>query len=92
MYIVAIAWMYVVVLMSLAEATSPQGTILGAIVTFILYGIIPLSILMYILGTPARKRALRVREEEILKEQTSVQPDQGRLPAASPVTPEREKS
>ena len=59
MYLVVIAWMYVVLLMSLAEALSSQGTVLGALVTFILYGLLPLSIVVYILGTPARKRALK---------------------------------
>ena len=58
MYLVVIAWMYVVLLMSLAEAFSSQGSLLGALVTFVLYGIVPLSIVVYILGTPARKRAL----------------------------------
>ena len=58
MYLVVIAWMYVVLLMSLAEAFSSQGSLLGALVTFVLYGVLPLSIVLYILGTPARKRAL----------------------------------
>ena len=34
MYLVAIAWMYVVLMMSVAEATNANGTVLGAIVTF----------------------------------------------------------
>ncbi|MDH4393024.1 MAG: hypothetical protein QE285_16580 [Aquabacterium sp.] len=59
MYIVPIAWMFVVVLMTVAEATSSQGTVLGAFFTFVLYGLIPLAILMYVLGTPARWRARR---------------------------------
>lgn len=59
MYLVVIAWAYVVVLMSVAEAFSPQGSWLGAIFTLLLYGVLPLSIVVYILGTPARKRALR---------------------------------
>lgn len=58
MYLVVIAWFYVVVLMSLAEAFSSQGSVLGALMTLVLYGVLPLSIVVYILGTPARKRAL----------------------------------
>lgn len=65
MYLVAIAWIYVTLMMALAEATNPTGSILGAVITFILYGILPLSILMYILGTPQRKR--RLREKEVLQ-------------------------
>lgn len=58
MYLVVIAWLYVVLMAALAEATSNVGTVLGAVVTFVLYGLLPLSIVMYILGTPGRKRAL----------------------------------
>lgn len=63
MHIVAIGWMFVVMLMTLAEATSPTGTLLGAAITFVLYGVLPLSIVLYILGTPGRKRARRRAEE-----------------------------
>ena len=59
MYLVVIAWMYVVLLMALAESFSPQGTVLGALFTLLLYGALPLGVVVYILGTPARKRALR---------------------------------
>lgn len=62
MYLIAIAWIYVVLMMSVAEAISSQGTVLGAVITFIFYGVLPLSILMYIMGTPGRKRARRAAE------------------------------
>ena len=62
MYLIAIAWIYVVLMMSVAEASSSQGTVLGAVITFIMYGVLPLSILMYIMGTPGRKRARRAAE------------------------------
>ena len=62
MYLVVIAWLYVTVLMAVAEATSPTGSVLGAIVTFGLYGLLPLSIVVYILGTPGRKRKIHARE------------------------------
>ncbi|ABM33051.1 hypothetical protein QRO11_11315 [Paracidovorax citrulli] len=63
MYLVIIGWLYVTVMMAAAEAASPQGSLLGAAVTFVLYGLVPISIVAYILGTPARKRALREREQ-----------------------------
>lgn len=63
MYLIVIAWFYVTLMMALAEAASPQGSILGAIITFVLYGLLPMSILVYILGTPARKRRLKARRE-----------------------------
>lgn len=64
MYLVIIAWLYVVLMMALAEALSSQGSVLGAVFTFVLYGLLPLSIVVYILGTPARKRARARREAE----------------------------
>ncbi len=62
LYIIAIGWLYVALMMSVAEATNTTGTVLGAIVTFVLYGLLPVALLMYILGTPARRRAHRARQ------------------------------
>ena len=62
MYVVVIAWIYVVLMASVAEAVSSTGTVLGAIVTFLLYGLLPLGIVVYIMGTPGRKRMLKARE------------------------------
>lgn len=62
MYIVVIAWFYVVVLMAVVEAASSNGTMLGALITLVLYGVLPLSIVLYIFGTPARKRKLHAQQ------------------------------
>lgn len=62
MYLVAIAWIYVVLMMAVAEAMSPQGSVMGAIFTFLLYGLLPLAIVLYILGTPGRRRAIKAAE------------------------------
>ena len=64
MYIVAIAWIYVALMMGVAEATNTNGTVLGGIVTFILYGILPTSIIIYIMDSPRRKRVRLAREHE----------------------------
>ncbi len=56
MYLVAIAWIYVVLMMSVAEVMHPDGTLLGAIVTFVLYGVLPLSIVLYIMGARLRRK------------------------------------
>ena len=64
MYIVAIAWIYVALMMSVAEATNTNGTVLGGIVTFILYGILPTAIIIYIMDAPRRKRVKLARERE----------------------------
>ena len=68
MHIVAVAWIFVVGLMALAEATSTQGSVLGAAFTFLLYGALPLAIVLYIMGTPMRRRARRLRELRELHE------------------------
>ncbi len=62
MYLVAIAWIYVALMMAVAEATNSNGTVIGAIVTFVLYGVVPASIVMYLLASPARNRARKARE------------------------------
>jgi Na+-transporting methylmalonyl-CoA/oxaloacetate decarboxylase gamma subunit len=64
MHIVAVAWMFVVVLMALTEATSSQGSLLGALVTFVLYGLLPLAIVLYLMGTPVRRRARKAAEAQ----------------------------
>lgn len=62
MHTVAIAWMFVVLLMALTEATSTQGTVLGAFFTLLLYGLLPLGLVLYLMGTPMRHRARRAAE------------------------------
>jgi hypothetical protein len=69
MYLVIIAWMYVVLMMSVAEATSTTGTLLGAVVTFFLYGVAPAALLAYLMGTPARNRAIKKSNTTVLAEQ-----------------------
>lgn len=97
MHIVALGWMFVVVLMAAAEATSSQGTVLGAIVTLLLYGVLPLSIVLYLMGTPMRRRARRRAEAGLHGENepaaapSSPQGDGSGHPAGAPLAPEREK-
>ena len=64
MYLVVIAWMYVVLMMSAAEATSSNGTVLGAIVTLLLYGVAPVILVVYLMGAPARNKAIKKRDAE----------------------------
>ena len=59
MYIVAIAWIYVVFMMSITEQTAVAG-----VMTFLLYGVIPLSIVLYLMGTPKRKRNRQRAEQQ----------------------------
>ena len=95
MYIVPIAWLYVALMMSVAEATNTTGTVLGAIFTFLLYGLLPVALMVYFMGTPARKR--RIRAQEMAEREAAIaahvaaaasaQPDAGGQTAADPVAP-----
>jgi len=90
MYIVPIAWLYVAVMMSVAEATASNGSLLGAIITFVLYGLLPVGLILYFMGAPGRKRAIRAREAAEL--QASRQPDAGsQAPTDTPVAPVRKE-
>ena len=64
MYIVPLAWLYVALMMAVAEATSSQGSLLGAFFTFVFYGLMPIGLVLYFMGTPARRRQRLAREAE----------------------------
>ncbi len=82
MYLIVIAWMYVVLMMSVAEATSSNGTLLGALVTLVLYGVGPVVLVVYLMGAPARSKAIKQREAEArARHSASAGPD------ASPAIP-----
>lgn len=95
MYLVAIAWIYVVLMMALAEALSSQGTVLGAVFTFLLYGVLPLSIVLFIMGAPARSRARRAAESVAPVAEApaaaSAAPDGGGMATGDAVAPERKE-
>lgn len=75
-YLVVIAWFYVALMMSLAEAFSSQGSVLGAIVTLFLYGIGPIALVVYLMGTPSRGKARKAQEQQEVQAQL-LQPDAG---------------
>jgi hypothetical protein len=85
MYLIVIAWIYVVLMMSVAEATNSNGTLLGALITFVLYGVGPVLLVVYLMGAPARSKAIKKREAEARAQRAapeqdagpSVQPDAG---------------
>lgn len=96
MYIVPIAWLYVALMMAVAEATASNGTVLGAIITFVLYGLLPIGLVVYVMGTPARKRANKARERaELAAAQAAVSgvaPDADRLPTTDTVAAVRKET
>ena len=91
MYIVPIAWLYVALMMAVAEATNTNGTILGAVITFVLYGVGPVLLVVYLMGAPARRRAIKAKEAAELAQANSVSPDADRHAATDTVTPVRKE-
>jgi len=93
MYLVVIAWIYVALMMAVAEANHPAGTVLGAVFTFVLYGVGPVALLIYLMGRPARRAARRQREAEAQAAAApgSGSPDGGGEPAADAVPPVRKE-
>src|SRR5688572_2737534 len=97
MHLVVIAWLYVALMMAVAEATHSNGTVLGAVFTFLLYGLAPVALVVYLMGAPARRKAIRAREaaerEAAMQAGTpSAPPDAGGETAADAVPPVREKT
>ncbi|MGQ0711222.1 MAG: hypothetical protein ACT4NV_15915 [Rhodoferax sp.] len=88
MYLIVLAWAYIVVLMAATEATSSTGTMLGAVFTLLLYGVLPIGLVMYIFGTPARKRALRAAQaaQDTAAADAQNMPEASALPALDPDT------
>ena len=75
MYLIVIAWIYVVLMMSVAEATNSNGTVLGAVITFVLYGVLPAALVAYLMSAPARNRAIKKRNaDEMARHVASLTP------------------
>ena len=83
MYLIVIAWIYVVLMMSVAEATNSNGTVLGAVITFLLYGLGPAALVAYLMSTPARNRAIKKRQAEETAQYLADSPHPG-APSHSP--------
>jgi TRAP-type C4-dicarboxylate transport system permease small subunit len=64
MHIVAMAWIYVVLMMSITESSAIAG-----IMSFLLYGVLPVSIILYLMRTPQRKRK-RAAAEKLARDST----------------------
>jgi small-conductance mechanosensitive channel len=88
LYIVAAGWLYVVLMMSITERSIAAG--LG---TFFFYGVVPLSVILYLLATPSRRRAAKARQQarlDALARESVGNPDHGaQVVNDALVTPER---
>lgn len=97
MYIVPIAWAYVVVIMAAGDSSAFNG-----VMTVILWGVLPISIFVYIFGTPKRRRAraqadyqaqLAAQEQPTPPDLTEpTDPSISKLPAAHPLLADGDKN
>lgn len=51
MYIIAIGWLYVTVLMALTEPSAVAG-----VLSFVFYGLVPTALLLWLFARPARRK------------------------------------
>ena len=72
MYIVAIAWLYVTLMMAATESNLVAG-----LLTFLFYGLFPCALFIWLFSTPQRRRNRIARDEavsEIANEASVEQP------------------
>jgi hypothetical protein len=70
MYIIAIAWIYVTLLMAATEHSITAG-----VLTFIFYGLLPCALFIWLIGTPQRRRNKLARQIPESVEEPFSQPD-----------------
>ena len=83
MLIVTIGWLFVVGLFALAHATAPEGTWLGAAITLIAMGVLPVALLVYLTLASSRRKRSRAG--------SAVDPDGSGHAPGDAVAPEREE-
>ena len=88
MYLILVifGWLYVALMMAVAEATATQGTLAGAVFTFFAFGVAPVSLIAYFMFRGARRKA-----RERAAGQASNAPDSRGEPAAHAVAPVRKE-
>jgi len=83
LHIVALAWLFVVILMAAAEGM--RNGIFPALLTLLFYGILPLSLVLYILATPARRKR-RARLERETREAQEMPAQGAQQPSTEPAS------
>lgn len=63
MHIAAVGWIYVTLMMAITEETVVAG-----IMTFFLYGVLPTLIIVYLGGSPQRRRRNEVARLRMMQE------------------------
>ncbi len=63
MHIAAVGWIYVTLMMAITEET-----VIAGIMTFFLYGVLPTVIIVYLGGSPQRRRRNEVARLRMMQE------------------------
>lgn len=70
MYIIAIGWLYVTLLMALTEAS-----IVAGVLSFVFYGLAPTALLFWLPGTKARRQRSAKRSAAVAGDEFAHAPD-----------------
>jgi hypothetical protein len=79
MYIIAIGWLYVTLLVAINEAS-----VIAGIISFLFYGLLPCGLLLWISGSKVRRQRRAYREHLAASQQaaTDAPPSSGEADAA----------
>lgn len=102
MHIVVIAWLYVALMMAVAEGSNTTGTVIGAVFTFLLYGAAPVALVVYLMNAPARRKRIRQMEQAQQESaraigrfeatNSNIEPDTSGESSTDPVAPMRKET
>ncbi len=81
MMIVAIAWIYVVGMMSIAESS-----IVAGIMTFLMYCVLPLTIILYVMDAPRRRQKINHAAAQQKIADTAATTETAAVEAAAPTS------
>ena len=70
MYIIAIGWLYVVLMMAITETS-----IIAGLMTFLFYGLVPLAVFLWLFGTPQRRRSMTAKQHAGKPDGSDTKPD-----------------
>jgi hypothetical protein len=87
MIVVAVGWLFVVLLFALVQWVSPRGSPLVALLLVFGAGVAPLALVLYVMGAPARRRR-RLAEAGA----SGPDPDAGGHAPGDAVAPKREEA
>lgn len=92
MLVIAVAWMFVVLMVAIVEATAPNGSLLAALGTLLFWGALPLALMLYLVAAAARRRQRRDAARTIAAQASAADPDGGGHAPGGAVAAEREEA